>query len=107
MKKVLSIVVSCYNEEDALPLFYRETKKYLKKINEIDYEFIFVNDGSKDDTLNVIKKLRNKDKRVKYLNFSSATSEMELIARKTIFSLEGVEGFNHGHYARYQGAQHG
>lgn len=70
MKKILSVVVSCYNEEEALPIFYKETKKCLKKIKELDYEFLFIDDGSNDDTLNVIKKLRKRDKRVKYLSFS-------------------------------------
>ena len=70
MKKILSIIVSCYNEEEALPLFYKEAKKYLNKINDLDYEFVFVNDGSRDNTLEVIKKLKKKDKRVKYLSFS-------------------------------------
>ena len=70
MKKLLSVIISCYDEEEAIPLFYKEINKVSKKMNYIDFEFIFVNDGSRDDTLNVIKKLRKKDKRVKYISFS-------------------------------------
>lgn len=67
---MISVVVSCYNEEEALPLFYKEINKITKKMKDVDFEFIFVNDGSSDNTLEVIKKLRSKDKRVKYINFS-------------------------------------
>lgn len=70
MKKKLSVVVSCYNEEEALPLFYKEIDKVSKKMNYLDFEFIFVNDGSKDKTLDVIKKLNKKDKRVRFVSFS-------------------------------------
>ena len=70
MKKKLSIIVSCYNEEETIPLFYKEICKISKKMNYIDFEFIFVNDGSNDNTLNVIKNLNKKDRRVKYLSFS-------------------------------------
>lgn len=70
MKKKLSVVVSCYNEEEVLPLFYEEMNKISKKMKSIDFEFIFVDDGSRDKTLNVIKKFRSKDKRVRYVSFS-------------------------------------
>jgi len=70
MKKKLSVIVSCFNEEESLPLFYKEINKVSKEMNYLDFEFIFVNDGSSDDTLNVMKKLSKKDKRVKYVSFS-------------------------------------
>ena len=64
MEKI-SIIVSCYNEEKALPLFYEELKKNIKKFpKNVDFEIIFVNDGSKDNTLNIIKSLTNKDSKV-------------------------------------------
>lgn len=66
----ISIVVSCYNEEEALPLFYEEIKKIANKIVSAEFEFIFVNDGSKDKTLSIIKDLRQKDERVRYISFS-------------------------------------
>lgn len=69
MKKI-SVVVPCYNEEKALPLFYREINKISKKMKKESFEFIFINDGSKDNTLNVCKDLAKKDKRVKYISFS-------------------------------------
>lgn len=70
MKKI-SIVVPCYNEEQALPFFYEEITKVADSMKKkVTYEFIFVNDGSKDDTLGVFRKLAKKDKRIKYLSFS-------------------------------------
>lgn len=54
MKK-LFLIVPCYNEQEALPLFYAEAAKIVKGM-ECDYEYIFVNDGSKDDTLSILKK---------------------------------------------------
>ena len=68
MKKI-SIIVPCYNEEQAIPFFYEEINKISKQMKN-DFEFIFVNDGSKDKTINVIKEYAKKDKRVKYINFS-------------------------------------
>lgn len=64
---LLSLVVPCYNEEESVLLFYEEI---LRVITFIDFEIIYINDGSKDDTLNNIKVLVNKDSRVKYISFS-------------------------------------
>lgn len=66
---LLSLIVPCYNEEEALPLFYKETAKVLKTM-KCDYEMILVNDGSKDKTLQIMKDLAKKDAHVKYLSFS-------------------------------------
>ena len=68
MEKI-SIIVPCYIEEEALPLFYKEINKVSETMDE-EFEFIFVNDGSKDKTLEVIKNLSTLDKRCKYINFS-------------------------------------
>ena len=68
MKKI-SIIVPCYNEQEAIPFFYKEINKISKQMKN-DFEFIFVTDGSKDNTIEVIKKYTKKDKRVKYINFS-------------------------------------
>ena len=70
MKKKISVIVSCYNEEESLPLFYEEMSKVMDEMSQNDFELIFVNDGSKDKTLEEIKALRNKDKRVRYISFS-------------------------------------
>ena len=69
MKKI-SVIVSCYNEEEALPLFYEEMSHVMEEMNQYQFELIFVNDGSKDDTLEVIKKLQKNDKRVRFVSFS-------------------------------------
>jgi len=68
MKKI-SIIIPCYNEEQAIPYFYKEITKVSETMKQ-DFEFIFVNDGSKDLTIDTIKKYAKKDKRVKYINFS-------------------------------------
>ena len=66
---LLSLVVPCYNEQEAIPLFYKEILKVSKEFEEsLEFEVIFVDDGSKDHTLQVIKDLN--DKRVKYISFS-------------------------------------
>lgn len=67
--EILSIVVPCYNEEEVLPLFYEETTNVLKNM-DIDYEIIYVDDGSKDRTSEIIKDLSNKDSHCKYIIFS-------------------------------------
>lgn len=70
MKKI-SVVVPCYNEEESLPLFYEEVNKVTEQMKKkAEFEFIFVNDGSKDKTLEEFRKLAKKDKRVKYISFS-------------------------------------
>jgi len=66
--ETLSVVVPCYNEEESILYFYDEIKKVIKDM-KIRLELIFVNDGSKDKTLEIIKKL-SKDKLVKYISFS-------------------------------------
>ena len=70
MEKI-SIVVPCYNEEKAIPLFYEELGKNLKDFPQnVFFEILFINDGSSDNTLKIIKELTEKDNRVKYISFS-------------------------------------
>ena len=59
----------CYNEQESLPYFYQETVSVLQKIN-YDYEFLFVNDGSKDGTLPILRELAAQDEHITYLSFS-------------------------------------
>ncbi len=70
MKKLLTVIVPCFNEEEALPIFYKEIKKIEKEMSYINFEYIFINDGSSDKTLDVMKELSEKDKSVKYISFS-------------------------------------
>lgn len=69
MGNLLSVVVSVYNEEAVLKSFYKETKQILDNI-EWDYELLFVNDGSKDRSLEVLSTLANEDTHVKFISFS-------------------------------------
>lgn len=66
----LSIVVPCYNEQESLPLLYDEITKMADTLEELEFEFIFINDGSNDSTIEVIKKLRQIDERVHFITFS-------------------------------------
>ena len=65
----ISIIVPCFNEEESLPLFYAEMEKIKSQIDD-NFEYIFVNDGSKDRTLQVLRDLNQADKNVHYLSFS-------------------------------------
>lgn len=70
MEKI-SVVVPCYNEEKALPLFYEELKKNIKDFaRNVEFEILLVNDGSKDETLKIMKDLAKNDDRIKYVSFS-------------------------------------
>lgn len=66
----ISIIVPCYNEEKSLPLFYKELLKHINSFENTEFEFLFVNDGSSDNTLAVIKDLLKNDSRIKYISFS-------------------------------------
>lgn len=70
MKKLISAIVPCYNEEESLPIFYKTICEVAAKLKEADFEFLFVNDGSKDRTLPILRELAKKDSRVRYLSFS-------------------------------------
>ncbi|MDR3063362.1 MAG: glycosyltransferase family 2 protein [Methanobrevibacter sp.] len=68
---LLSIVVPCFNEEDMIPLFYAEINSLiLNELNSYDCELIFVDDGSVDTTLNIIKNLSSKNNNIKFVSFS-------------------------------------
>ena len=69
-KKLLSVIVPCYNEQESLPYFYKEIKKVEKEMDYVDFEYIFVNDGSKDKTLDILRDFAKKDKKVRYVSFS-------------------------------------
>ena len=71
MSKVISVVVSVYNEELVLREFYQETGAVLKALPEDwDYELLFVNDGSRDKSLQILRELAEQDPKVKVVNFS-------------------------------------
>ena len=66
----MSLIVPCYNEEEVLPYFYEEFCRVAEKMDNIYVEAIFIDDGSKDNTLPILKKLAQEDERVKYISFS-------------------------------------
>ena len=67
--KKLTLIVPCFNEQEALPFFYKEAISVLKNLN-YEYELLFINDGSKDNTLNILKDFADRDACVKYISFS-------------------------------------
>lgn len=69
MQKI-SLIIPCYNEEEVLPTFYEEVDKVSALLEGYEVEMLFVDDGSKDKTLEVVKGFAEKDSRVKYLSFS-------------------------------------
>lgn len=74
MSKLLTAIVPCLNEEEAIPYFYEEMRKtiteFAGKWPEVEFEILFVDDGSTDGTMRVVKELREKDERVRYVSFS-------------------------------------
>ncbi len=69
-KEKISIIVPCYNEEEAIPYFYEEITKVAREMDYVTFEYLFVNDGSKDNTLEKLRELSRKDKNVRYISFS-------------------------------------
>lgn len=70
MRKLISVVVPCYNESEALPKFMEELEKIVARMDYVDFQVVLVNDGSKDNTLEVMKKLAADSSIVKYVSFS-------------------------------------
>ena len=68
--EVISIIVPCYNEEESLFYFYNEILKVINYMKNYSFEVLCIDDGSKDNTLEILKKLSIKDKRIKYISFS-------------------------------------
>jgi len=66
----MSIVVPCYNEEAALPVYYGEMCRVMDEMPELEFEIIFVDDGSADGTLGILKEMNEADRRCRYLSFS-------------------------------------
>lgn len=69
-RRLVSILVPCYNEEAVLHEFYRRTVQVIDDMPQYDFQFMFVNDGSKDQTLDIMRELHEKDSRVSYVNLS-------------------------------------
>ncbi|MBQ9606308.1 MAG: glycosyltransferase family 2 protein [Lachnospiraceae bacterium] len=71
---LISVVVPCYNEQEAIPFFYEAITETASKMREawngLDFEYLFIDDGSKDGTLQTIESLREKDDRVRFVSFS-------------------------------------
>ena len=68
--KTVTIVVPCYNEQEALPIFYKEITNVFSEMELSDYNVVLVNDGSKDDTLSIMKEIASQDGHITYISFS-------------------------------------
>ncbi|MCL2819404.1 MAG: glycosyltransferase family 2 protein [Oscillospiraceae bacterium] len=69
-KNLISIVIPCYNEEESIHLFLDEITKVASTMQSVDFEYLFVDDGSADKTLEILKNLEKTDDRVRYISFS-------------------------------------
>jgi len=71
MKKMITILIPCYNEEESLPILYKSLNDIVYKMGEeYAYEYLFINDGSTDNTLEILRDLHSKDLRVNYVDLS-------------------------------------
>lgn len=66
----ISVIVPCYNEQEAIPIFYNAITETAKELPKVELEVLFVNDGSRDKSLAEMKSLAQQDSRIKYVNFS-------------------------------------
>ena len=66
----ISLIIPCYNEEESLPTLYAELKNVTASMSEYEFQLLFVDDGSKDKTLSILKDYAKDDKRVEYISFS-------------------------------------
>ena len=87
----------CYNEEEAIAIFYEETDKVSRKLRDYEFEFIFVNNGSKDNSISIMKSLAQKDDRVKYANFlkNLCTRKMKNLLPYFIHNIFPAPGMQH------------
>lgn len=69
MKKI-SIIIPSYNEEESLPILYERLSKLIENMKAYEFEVLFINDGSKDKTVEIIKSMREKDNRICYVDFA-------------------------------------
>ena len=69
-KKLVTILIPAYNEQEALPILYKRLVKLMDSLPQYNFELLFVNDGSRDKTLEILKEMRKSDSRVCYVNLS-------------------------------------
>ena len=69
-KELVSLIIPCYNEEQVLPILKDALLKVMDEMSEYEFELLFINDGSKDQTLNILKTFYKEDSRMNYLSFS-------------------------------------
>lgn len=84
----ISIIVPCYNEQEALPLFYAEITRVAEQMAPLTFEFVFIDDGSSDGTLSALRSLAAQDKRVRFVSFSRNFGKEAAI----LAGLEAAEG---------------
>lgn len=70
MKKLISIIIPCYNEEESLPLLYEALKEVMGQMESYRFEVLFIDDGSKDNTMLVLNRIAVEDSRMKFISFS-------------------------------------
>ena len=68
--KRISIIIPCLNEQEVLPVYYREMANIMDEMKNAEFELLFVDDGSTDDTFKLLREFKRDDKRCRYLSFS-------------------------------------
>lgn len=68
--KQISIIIPCLNEQAVIPVYYREISKIMKHMRGVEFELLFIDDGSNDGTLDILRKLHREDGRCRYISFS-------------------------------------
>ncbi|MFV0250424.1 MAG: glycosyltransferase family 2 protein [Bacilli bacterium] len=70
MQKKITVIIPVFNEEEAIPYFYKKIDEISNKMNYLKFEFLFIDDGSKDKSFSILKEISKTDKRIKYITFS-------------------------------------
>ena len=83
----ISVIVPCYNEEESISLFYKEINKVTKKMKDVSFELIFIDDGSSDKSLDIIKELSKSDKDIRYISFSRNFGKEAAIYAGLLYSM--------------------
>ena len=94
MKELVSVVVSCYNEEEVLPIFYKEINKISKEMDYVNFEFLFVDDGSKDNTLKIVKDWYKLIDKMSDTEMVDGARDFRMMKRKVVDAILSLSEYN-------------
>ena len=79
MSKTITVIIPAYNEEESLPNIIQRLENLAKTVKKYNFEFLFVNDGSRDKTLEILQDYADKDPRISYINLSRNFGKLQLV----------------------------